>query len=436
MCIDPSFVWQKRGPEWVQVPVPCDRCWSCRENYVSDWVGRCLCEASVSKVSCTITLTYAPPPNGELFDKVIQPLHFQYFMKRLRNAGHKVRYLVSGEYGDLKDRAHFHAILFFTHLVPSGKPAPKLENRAAFIADPSIAQPFSLEIPQQEMVHISEWPHGHVEVDWTCTERAIRYCCEYLYEDGKRTAWMSQSKKPPLGWAWFAEKALLSKDYQVFPSTFEYMPPGGKPGKKYLMTGATRREFLNLITSSYKDRPKLSKWARTSFDAYRDRERKEAAQAQPLPPLPEPKAPLTEQGIAALVKKTIDAAERQRQNEHLDVIQDWGFKSVEEYEAFEAAGGYAANPDLEGNPFRPGSGDVPRGEGHKGLTSSRAADQAACADVARRKALKSEPRFFDRQGNPLTRSEKVYRPAWPYENPSQGNLPDPGEGLQEDAAPE
>ena len=97
MCISPSFVWFKRGPKWVQVPAPCDRCWSCRENYVSDWVGRCLCEASVSEVSCTLSLTYATPRNSlDLSNRVVNPHHFQLFMKRLRKAGHKVRYLVAG----------------------------------------------------------------------------------------------------------------------------------------------------------------------------------------------------------------------------------------------------------------------------------------------------------------------------------------------------
>lgn len=268
MCQSPSHVWVKRGPEWEQVPVPCDDCWSCRENYVSDWVGRCLCEASVSEVSCTVSLTNANPRDPlDLSNWVVNPHHFQLFMKRLRKAGHKVRYLVAGEYGDLRDRAHFHAILFFKLLKPSGKPAPYLMDRKAFLDDPSKALPFSREIPQEEMVHISEWPHGHIQVDWSCTDRSIRYCCEYLNpQAGKKTGWFSMSKKPALGFEWFAAKAERNREFGVLPSSFEYLPPGGKPGKVYLMTGATRRDYMNMITTDRSERPRMSKWVRATFD--------------------------------------------------------------------------------------------------------------------------------------------------------------------------
>lgn len=267
MCKTPSFVWVKRGPEYVQVPVPCDNCWYCRENYVSDWVGRCLCEASVSEVSVTLSLTYADPQNHlDLSHRVVNPWHFQLFMKRLRKAGHKVRYLVAGEYGELRDRAHFHAILFFKRLVDSGKPAPYLMDRAAHRADPTIAHPLSRQMPQEDMCHIREWPHGHVKTDWSASEKSVRYCCEYLRQDDKKSAWFSMSKKPPLGFEWFAAKAARNVELGVLPSSFEYMPPGGKPGKVYLMTGATRRDYLNMITKDRGERPRMSKWVRATFD--------------------------------------------------------------------------------------------------------------------------------------------------------------------------
>lgn len=267
MCQSPSYVWVKRGPKWEQTPAPCDRCWSCRENYVSDFVGRCLCEAAVSQVSCTLSLTYATPrdPNDQSH-RILNPYHFQLFIKRLRRVGHKVRYLAAGEYGDLKSRSHFHVILFFTVLKDIKQVDPHLMDRVAFQDDPSIASRFSRQMPNKSMCHIREWPHGHVECDWSMDEKAVRYCTEYLYEDGKKTGWSSMSKKPPLGFAWFSEKARAAVDLEVFPSTFEYLPPGGKPGKKYLMTGATRRDFLNLITLDRADRPKMSKWVKATFD--------------------------------------------------------------------------------------------------------------------------------------------------------------------------
>lgn len=58
-----------------------------------------------------MTLTYSPealPPGGTLVKK-----HFQDFMKRLRKrCGSQIRYFHCGEYGDEKQRPHYHALVF------------------------------------------------------------------------------------------------------------------------------------------------------------------------------------------------------------------------------------------------------------------------------------------------------------------------------------
>lgn len=401
MCTSPSYVWVKRGEKWAKTPVPCDRCWMCRENYVSDWVGRCLCEASTSEVSCTISLTYAPPKDQrDISHRVVKPLHFQLFMKRLRKAGHKIRYFVAGEYGDLRQRSHFHAILFFTKLVDQGQLAPVLMNRAAFADDPTIAHPFSRQIPQQEMVHISEWPHGHIEVDWSASEKAVRYCCEYLYRDGKRTAWLSMSKKPPLGFAWFAAKAAQSNALSVLPSTFQYMPPGGKPGKKYLMTGATRRDFLNLITKDASKRPQMSKWVRATFDKLERQDFVDSASAY-------------FDDTAFLQRHTPEHIQNDRLigQEFRDktasdqfligLAKKWGFDSVEEFEAFAEAGGCQAHPEYF-------SDTVEQDAGSAGDQGHSAFGVCTCAKCEFFRARASEirariylpPRGYDREGNP------------------------------------
>lgn len=285
MCISPNFVWVQLGPKWEQQPVACRQCWRCRKNRVNDYVARSMAEASISEVSCAITLTYAD--RDDLADKMVTPRHFQLFMKLLRRAGHRVRYLVVGEYGDLKDRAHFHAILFFSHLVPIQyrDEAGKLITRGQtplYVDDylPGTLQtdwgPFCREIPQKRMVHIREWPHGHIQVDWNVDEASIRYVCEYVLSDKKKNGWFSLSKKPALGAEWFASKAALAKELHVLPSTFEYLPPGGDRNKSYLMTGATRRDYLAAITTDISDRVRMSEWVQKTFDKH-DRARMIAA---------------------------------------------------------------------------------------------------------------------------------------------------------------
>lgn len=278
MCINPSFVWVERGPKWEQQPVACRQCWRCKQNKFHDLVGRALCEAATSTAVCVLTLTYAP--RDDLADKVLLPAHFQLFMKRLRRAGHKVRYLVAGEYGALRGRAHFHAILFFTKLQPVAGDVPTY-NRA-HILDPETSGRFSREIPHKQMVHICEWPHGHVTADWAGDEASIRYVCKYILAEDKRNAWLSWSKKPTLGHEWFQRKAETARQLSVLPSSFEYLPPGADRKRPYMMTGATRRDYLNAITTDAADRPRMSEWVGKTFDKYERQRLLESMEGQPL----------------------------------------------------------------------------------------------------------------------------------------------------------
>lgn len=72
---------------------------------------RCMHEASLYRDNCFVTLTYSPenlPAGGTL----VLP-HFQMFMKRLRKRfGPGIRYYACGEYGEVLQRPHYHALLF------------------------------------------------------------------------------------------------------------------------------------------------------------------------------------------------------------------------------------------------------------------------------------------------------------------------------------
>lgn len=277
MCLHQNFVWVQRGPDVVKQPKPCGDCWQCRENRINDYCGRAMCEASTSKHTCFITMTYAP--REDLAHKVVTPRHFQLFMKLLRRAGHKVRYLVTGEYGDLKGRAHFHALLFFEHIQPLQYRSKrgKLITRGQtpkYIDDylpgtlPRDWGPFCQEVSNGKLRHIREWPHGHVQVKWNVTERNARYVCKYLHAENKLNAWFSLSKKPAIGAEWFARKAAKARELGVLPSSFEYLPPGGRPGKKYLCTGATRRDYLAACGPTDADRPRMSEWVQRTYDKH------------------------------------------------------------------------------------------------------------------------------------------------------------------------
>lgn len=243
MCLTPSYVWVQRGPKWEKESKPCGLCWRCKQNRISDYVGRALCEAAYSEAVATLTLTYAPREDGA--DKNLTPIHFQAFIRALRKRGHKIRYLAAGEYGKLRDRAHFHVVLFFR----SGKP----------------------DWPQEENFHMEEWPHGHVFCDWAGDDRAIRYVCKYLLKTERGDGWFSLSKKPVLGWDFFREKAEENIKHGVFPSVFEYVPPNASVKKRYLISGTTRMEYITYIAEGLAGTgrvipEKLSPWAKKSLD--------------------------------------------------------------------------------------------------------------------------------------------------------------------------
>lgn len=221
MCITPSYIWIEKGPGFEKIPVPCKQCWRCKANRVNDYVGRSLCEASTSDSVCALTLTYAP--RDDLSDKVLTPRHFQAFIKRLRNAGHKIRYLVAGEYGELRGRAHFHAVLFFKGQAP--------------------------EIPHKKNAHIDAWEHGHVFADWSVGDRTLRYVCKYILKKEHGKGWFSLSKKPTLGAEYFARRAREYARLGIMPRSFEYQAPGGQK-RPYLLTGATRRDLLLAIIAA------------------------------------------------------------------------------------------------------------------------------------------------------------------------------------------
>lgn len=108
------------------VQLPCGQCVGCRLEKSRQWALRCVHEASLYEQNCFITLTYDDehlPKNKSLVKS-----HFQEFIRSLRDRirydatlepEHRVfsthsspRYMHAGEYGELNQRPHYHALLF------------------------------------------------------------------------------------------------------------------------------------------------------------------------------------------------------------------------------------------------------------------------------------------------------------------------------------
>lgn len=106
---------QCTNPIWLdyrKITVPCQKCRGCRIRRSSEWTQRLIHESSTyGHRSCFITLTYSDkflPFNGTLLKEDLQK-----FFKRLRQRikPKKIKYYACGEYGEVKGRCHYHAII-------------------------------------------------------------------------------------------------------------------------------------------------------------------------------------------------------------------------------------------------------------------------------------------------------------------------------------
>jgi len=103
--------------------LPCGNCLGCKAARATSWAYRCMHEASLYEHNRFITLTYDNehlPEHGWLNLRDVQ-----LWMKRLRKAiPTKLRYFLTGEYGAITSRPHYHAFLFNCRF-PDEKPAGK-----------------------------------------------------------------------------------------------------------------------------------------------------------------------------------------------------------------------------------------------------------------------------------------------------------------------
>jgi hypothetical protein len=224
MCITPNRL--DDGTE-----VACRKCKLCIRNRKSDWIGRCLAESKFSDKTYAVTFTYADTANANAVTLVYKD--FQDFMKRLRK-DYNVRYIVAGEYGTKKGRAHWHAILFFKGEYP--------------------------EIKENKRVDWKYWKHGFTyfqQPDW----KGLRYILKYVMKDqdaDSADAHLAMSKKPPLGYGFFNDLALQHVEQGIIPRSFMYKIAGVRTDKgkelKFMMQGKTRDNFMNALKDGWKEK--------------------------------------------------------------------------------------------------------------------------------------------------------------------------------------
>lgn len=123
-CNLPLPAWQVHGEgggiiiglkkpisEAERLLLPCGKCHGCRTAAARAWALRCHLELQQHTKAAFITLTY----DDRWLPPTLVKRDLQLFLKRLRKdlgANRPVRYFASGEYGEQRQRPHYHALLY------------------------------------------------------------------------------------------------------------------------------------------------------------------------------------------------------------------------------------------------------------------------------------------------------------------------------------
>lgn len=122
-CIHPVRIQKNLDPGVFPhgVEVACGKCHACRISQRREWTVRVLHELSITNKGLFITLTYDDehlPFNKDWtgtpsIDPSLRKQDLQLYFKRLRKSlgDRKIKYYACGEYGELNERPHYHAII-------------------------------------------------------------------------------------------------------------------------------------------------------------------------------------------------------------------------------------------------------------------------------------------------------------------------------------
>lgn len=285
MCVKPRLVYQKVSGEFRPYEVACRHCWQCKSRRVWDWVGRAIAENETATRSFFVTLTYGNTNRmGEVLTDKARSLHYadiQKWLKRIREK-HSVRYIVTGEYGPKKGRAHWHALLFFYGAVPDVKLDFRYWGNRDFNTDPF-------------------WKDGNTL--WQRFEpHQAKYVCKYMLKAGEENDSYERkamlSKKPPLGHDYFMQRAEKYVDAHLSPQDLRYHFPEVKWGKKnpqpreYVLQGVSADNFIEHFIQKWRQKHGRDSWPYSELvEEYLNEEARPAAEAARFEMLAERPAP-------------------------------------------------------------------------------------------------------------------------------------------------
>jgi hypothetical protein len=119
-----SFAFQHDENRYPKIQLPCGKCIGCKLAKARSWAVRCCHEAQLFENNMFITLTFNEEnmPENHSIDKRDLQLFFKKYRKSykgkqivINDRGEEtrpIRYFACGEYGEQRNRPHYHAIIF------------------------------------------------------------------------------------------------------------------------------------------------------------------------------------------------------------------------------------------------------------------------------------------------------------------------------------
>lgn len=218
-----GIVFSRKGA-YLDLPlkIPCQQCIGCKLEKSRQWALRCTHEAQLHSENSFITLTYNKEHLPQLNNNTntistLNLRHFQLFMKRLRKKYpfKSIRFFHCGEYGDLNNRPHYHALLFGHDF--DDKKHYKTHNDQKYYSSEILDQLWSDPITKSNMGF-------SVIGDLTFDSAAYvaRYCLKKItgsnaddYYQGRVPEYATMSRRPGIGQGW-----LKKFKTDVYPSGF------------------------------------------------------------------------------------------------------------------------------------------------------------------------------------------------------------------------
>lgn len=207
-----TFSGTKSLIEGTLYTLPCGNCRGCRIETAEGWAIRSTHEARVFQFnagSSFLTLTYSDehwPADNSVRTEVMQK-----FMRDLRyrlGSDNPVRYLLCGEYGDLRGRAHYHVLLFgYTFSEDRTVWKTTRDGHKLYTSEVlSLAWPFGRALIGDVSYQSARYVSGYVTKKLN-GERAEAAYTRVSPVDGEvyrvEAPFASMSLKPGLGQAWF-----------------------------------------------------------------------------------------------------------------------------------------------------------------------------------------------------------------------------------------